>query len=148
MARTRKQKVIAHRIGGTLLKGTTSDFAPRRKTFTVAGEEGSSKVTVADLKALFFVKEFTGLTGYRERKGFFDESTKGHKVMVEFLDGEIIFGYTASLSERGIGFYMVPGDPECNNIKVFVVYASTTRVKLKTPPSKKRVPVASGSRKE
>lgn len=148
MARTRKQKVIAHRRDGSLLKGTTADFAPRRKTFTVATKEGSSKVKLADLKALFFVREFTGLTGYRERKGFFDELTKGHKVMVEFLDSEIIFGYTTSLSERGTGFYMVPGDPECNNIKVFVVYAATKRVKLKDPPRNEKVPAASSSGKE
>ena len=148
MARTQKQKVIAHRLDGTLLKGTTGDFSPRRKTFTVASEEGSTKIKLADLKGLFFVKEFTGLTGYRERKGFFNDSTKGHKVMVEFVDGEIIFGYTASLSERGVGFYMLPGDPDCNNIKVFVVYAATKRVKLKDPPASEKVPTASGSGKE
>jgi hypothetical protein len=132
MARTRKQKVIAHHLDGTLVKGTTTDFAPKRQTFTIKTDDGSHKIKVADLKAVFFVKEFKGRPEYRERKGFFDESTKGSKILVEFLDGEILFGYTSSFSEKGVGFFMVPGDPDSNNINVFVVYVATRRVKLKT----------------
>ncbi len=131
MVRARKHKVIAHHLDGTLVRGTTTNFTPKRQTFTIKLDHGSHRVKVADLKALFFVKEFMGRPEYRERKGFFDESTKGSKILVEFLDGEILFGYTSSFSEKGVGFFMVPGDPDSNNIKVFVVYVATTRVKLK-----------------
>ncbi|MFQ5511702.1 MAG: hypothetical protein ACE5EO_07625 [Candidatus Krumholzibacteriia bacterium] len=139
MPRPAKQKVIAHCRDGVLLKGTTTDFSSTKSEFTVTTEGGARKVKVGDLKALFFVKEFKGRPEYRERKGFFDESGGGRKVLVEFVDGEVLFGYADSYSEAGAGFFMVPGDPDSNNIKVYVVRAATKRIKLKGPDRAKKV---------
>jgi hypothetical protein len=50
--------------------------------------------------------------------------------MVEFKDGEVLFGYTLTYSSQGFGFFVFPGDPGSNNEKVFVVHAATASVKL------------------
>ena len=133
-------KVIAHFIDGSLLKGTTHDFYPSRTKFnlTVEGEETATHIHVNELKALFFVRDYKGRPDYRERKGFFKDTDPGNKVLVEFFDGEIIFGYTITYSAKGHGFFMAPGDPDSNNEKVFVVHASTKRVKVKQARKKER----------
>lgn len=133
MAPRKVEKVIAHFREGTLLKGTTRNFNPARPTLRMKTEDGKRReVNVRELKALFFVREFRGNPSYRERKGFFKPPNEANKVLVEFVDGEVIFGYSNSHSQRGLGFFLVPGDPDSNNIKVFVVRASTRRVKVKT----------------
>ena len=131
MASRKSQKVIAHYLDGTLLKGTTPDFRPSRARFHVTDEDGDvHKIDVNELKALFFVRNFEGRSDYRERKGFFADAS-GDKVLVEFFDGEILFGHAGTYTNKGNGFFLVPGDPDSNNIKVFVVHSSTKRVKVK-----------------
>jgi len=135
MASGTENKVIAHYLDGTLLKGTTRDFYPRKAKFRVETANGDTQVVhVEELKALFFVRNFEGRPEYRERKGFFLRRSKGKKVMVEFFDGEVIFGFTSSYSEKGYGFFMRPGDPDSNNMKIFVVRSSTKRVKIQDQP--------------
>jgi hypothetical protein len=137
-----EQKVIAHLLDGTLLKGFAPNFYPSRSKFELTTEAGHEHTLhVAELKALFFVHDFDGRHDYRERKGFFVENGKGSKVLVEFFDGEVLFGHTLSYKPNGLGFFVTPGDPDSNNIKVFVVNSSTKRVKLSTtraPAKKKR----------
>ena len=81
------------------------------------------------------VRDHVGDPGHVERKGFFHKHSQGKKVMVKFADGEVIFGHTLSYSRRGLGFFMFPGDPDCNNTKVFVVHAATDQVKVMDAPS-------------
>jgi hypothetical protein len=132
MAPRKVEKVIAHFRDGTLLRGTTRNFNPIRASMRMKTEDGKRReVDIRELKALFFVKEFAGNPSYKERKGFFTASEEANKVLVEFADGEVIFGYSNSDSQRGLGFFLVPGDPDSNNIRVFVVRASTKRVKVK-----------------
>jgi hypothetical protein len=101
----------------------------------VTGRDGEmQEVSISELKALFFVKEHEGRPKYKERKGFFIDEARAKKVMVEFFDGEVIFGYTISFSEEGLGFFMIPGDPDSNNEKIFVVRSSTKRVKFRSKP--------------
>lgn len=132
MASRKSDKVIAHFRDGTLLRGTTKNFRANRQSFRMNGDDGTChEINLRDLKALFFVKELDGNPDYHERKGFFDDPKFDSKVLVEFLDGEVIFGYAKNNPAGGIGFFLVPGDPLSNNIKVFVVQASTRRVMLK-----------------
>lgn len=135
MAR-QENKVIAHYRDGTLLKGTTLDFFPSKPSFHVMDEaEDVHEVLVEDLKAVFFVKSFTGDPANQERRGFFTRHTQGKKVMVEFEDGETIFGYTLSYTVKGLGFFMFPGDPDSNNVKIFIVHGATQRVKVRSLPT-------------
>jgi hypothetical protein len=130
------EKVIAHLLDGTLLRGVAPSFYPNRAKFDLVDEDGGTHTLhVNELKALFFVHSFSGRPERRERKGFFSEHGKGSKVMVEFFDGEILFGYTLSYTPKGNGFFMTPGDPDSNNVKVFVVHSSTKRVKVRVSDS-------------
>jgi hypothetical protein len=131
-----ENKVIAHFLDGSLIKGTTLDFFPTKEKFHLTDSCGDVfEVQVNALKAIFFVKNYQGDSDYTEKKGFFTKQTHGKKVMVEFFDGEVLFGYTLSYSTRGLGFFMFPGDPECNNNKVFIVHAAAKRVRVKTFPT-------------
>ncbi len=122
--------VIAHCCDGTLIRGRTLDFFPTKSRFHIMSDDGQRhQVEVSSLKAVFFVRNLEGNENHDERKGFFQRQ-QGKKVMVEFNDGEVIFGYTLSYSTKGLGFFIFPGDPDCNNTKVFVVHSATRRVKL------------------
>lgn len=131
-----ENKVIAHHTDGTLIKGTTLDFFPTKDKMHVTDGDGDvHEVQIDSLKAIFFVKDYKGNSDYSDKKGFFVPRAQGKKVMVEFLDGEVMFGYTLSYSTKGLGFFMFPGDPDCNNEKVFIVHSATKRVKVKTMPT-------------
>lgn len=125
-------RVIARFLDGTLVRGTTFDFASTKTSFHVDDGRETREIDVADLKALFFVRDFEGDSGYHEKKGFFSHHAYGKKVMVEFLDGEVLFGYTLTYTSRGFGFFVFPGDPDSNNEKVFIVHGATKRVKLRS----------------
>lgn len=125
-------RVIARFLDGTLVRGTTLDFAATKNSFHVDDGYSTREIDIADLKALFFVRDFSGDSSYHERKGFFSPHAHGKKVMVEFLDGEVLFGYTFSYTSRGLGFFVFPGDPDSNNEKVFIVHGATRRVKLRS----------------
>jgi hypothetical protein len=131
MSAHRENRVIAHFLDGSLIRGTTLDFHPTKPTFHITDPSGEvHEVDLRALKALFFVKRLEGDETYRERKGFFDPKNRGKKVMVEFFDGEVVFGYTLTFSTRGYGFFMIPGDPHSNNEKIFVIHGATKRVKV------------------
>lgn len=75
-----------------------------------------------DLKAVFFVRDFAGNRQYDEKKVHLAEETfQGHIVEVTFADGEIIVGSTPAYDPRRQGFFLVPLDPESNNLRVFIV---------------------------
>jgi hypothetical protein len=123
-------RVVAHFVDGLTLRGTTIDFSPLRRTFHICESGATFEIDLTKLKALFFVRDFDGNAAYNERKGFFARQNHGKKCMVEFKDGEVMFGYTLTYTSQGMGFFLFPGDPQSNNEKVFVVHASTASVKL------------------
>jgi hypothetical protein len=130
-----ENKAIAHYRDGRLLKGTTFDFFPTKETFHLSVDGDVHEVIVAELKAIFFVRSFDGDGEHADRRGFFTTHRQGKKVMVEFEDGETLFGYTLSYTARGDGFFVFPGDPDSNNIKIFVVNRATRRVKVRSLPT-------------
>jgi hypothetical protein len=76
----------------------TADFVPARASFHLlpthpdGGRAGEPiEVQLADLKALFFVKDFTGNPAHAEAKEFEPGVTlPGRRIRVEFLDGEVL----------------------------------------------------------
>jgi hypothetical protein len=133
MTNRKTNNIVVHFLDGSVKRGTTLDFFPSKSTFHLTAPDGSIReVNLSELKAVFFVRKLEGPEEYRERKGFFDTDNKGKKVMVEFFDGEVIFGYTLTFSPKKLGFFMTPGDPRSNNEKIFVVHSATKRIKIKT----------------
>jgi hypothetical protein len=127
-------KIVVHDKGGTVLKGTTADFLPKRPLFHIAvggmhGEE-VKKIFVDNLKAIFFVKDFSGNRDYKETKDVLDSPSSGKKIRAIFRDGEIVSGHTHALNLNQPGFFLVPADPQSNNERVFIVFSSLSTLEV------------------
>lgn len=129
-------KVVARFRDGRLVKGSTSDFIPAKEFFHVAEAEAPRgtkpvQVQVKDLKAVFFVKDFTGRPDYNPTNEFEgDRTPPGRKIRVVFQDGETIVGTTQGYQPGRPGFFMLPADSAANIERCYVVAASTSEVTL------------------
>lgn len=126
--------VIVQYLDGRRLQGYTLDFDANKPGFHLHEADNPSKegleVWMKGLKAVFFVKDFAGQSGYSERKEFCDGETPpaARKMRVEFLDGEVLAGYTMGYHPSRQGFFFFPVDPASNNLRVFALVAATKRV--------------------
>ncbi len=127
-------KIVVHFADGRILKGFTADFLPTKDRFHVT-ETGANpggrplEVQVKDLKAIFFVRDFTGRPGHQERSDFETERAgTGRKIRVVFADGEVLLGTTQGYQPGRPGFFLVPADPDSNNERCYVVMAATREV--------------------
>jgi hypothetical protein len=120
-------KIVVRYADGRIEKGHTADLSPDKPQFHLLGERPAetgalAEVWMKDLKAVFFVRDFAGNPQHTERKEFApDERTLGRKVRVEFLDGEVLLGYTMGYKRERPTFFLVPGDVTSNNERVLVV---------------------------
>jgi uncharacterized protein DUF6982 len=127
-------RVIAHHLDGRVVKGTTSDFFPNRLSFHLQPVEGgpTAEVRCKELKAIFFVKEFSGNPQRRDLRGFIagpGETSQGKKMAVRFKDGELLCGYSLSYLPGRDGFFVFPADSGSNNLRIYVLAAGTLAVK-------------------
>jgi hypothetical protein len=127
-------KIVVHDKGGNVLKGTTADFLPKRPLFHIAvggihGEE-IKKIFVDNLKAIFFVKDFSGNRTYQETKDFSGRAASGKQIRALFKDGEIVSGHTHVLNLNQPGFFLVPADPQSNNERMFIVFSSLSTLEV------------------
>ena len=135
------EKVVLRFNDGRVLKGYLEVFSSSEDFVRVRDLSGEiHSVAVEQLKALFFVKTFEGDPEYDERKAFSGSGIRKKKVFIRFKDGESMTGYIEGempwqkgyFLESGTkkGFFLLPTDPESNNIKVFVVTTSVKDVTL------------------
>jgi hypothetical protein len=127
-------RVVVRFADGRTLKGTTQDFRAASASFHLIRADGLAvvEVRVADLKAVCFVRDFSGSHERTKLRGFVSapsEPGMGKKVAVLFRDGELICGYTLSFSPDRAGFFLVPADPASNNLRVYVVTAAAAEIK-------------------
>ena len=120
-------KIVARYCNGRTLKGTTQNFFPNKPVFHVnlqggAGPGDLIEVKLAELKAIFFVRDFTGNPKHVERKkpGPGDRP-QGRLMEVTCKDGEVIVGTTTGYDPTRPGFFLFPIDPSANNARVFLV---------------------------
>ena len=133
-APTTFQRMVVRYADGKIAKGFSQDFHPSRAQFSLwpavnAAPSERTIVQIQRLKAVFFVKDFNGNPGYRERK-MFTARSQGRRVEVTFLDTEVILGTTLNYRPDGEGFFVNPVDPAANNTRVFVVAAAVKRVRF------------------
>jgi hypothetical protein len=124
-------QVVARYRDGRILKGTTRNFSPGRPTFLlhpagVPPGEGIS-VTVGELKAVFFVRDFAGDATRHDRQEFHNRPT-GLGVAVTFLDGEVLIGASWTYDASKEGFFVFPADAESNNLRIYVVMRAVASV--------------------
>jgi len=124
-------RVVAHHRDGRLVKGSTTDFLPTRDTLHIHTEESVETVRLAELKALFFVRDLIGDPA-RQHSNEFDvnRSLHGRRIRVEFTDGEVLVGTTQGYQSERAGFFVAPADHEANHERVFVLQAATRKVTL------------------
>jgi hypothetical protein len=128
-------KVVVKYTNGTVTKGFTQNFSPNRDWFYLTPADKSSggtiQVLVRNLKAIFIVRDFIGNPKYVERKKYVEgETPPGVKLEVTFTDGEVMVG-SASLGydPKRQGNFIIPADPNSNNIRVFVVSSAVKSVR-------------------
>lgn len=127
-------RIVARYQDGHLIKGITNDFLPAKDVFHLLPWESTPgtkpmEVKVAELKALFFVKEFAGDPQHQELQEF--EPTVpafGRKIRVVFKDGEVLLGTTQGYQPGRPGFFVLPADRRSNNERCFVVTAAAQEV--------------------
>ena len=125
------QKVIARFLDGRIVRGYTNDFNASKPHLHLTEDAASesSKVKIAQLKALFFVREFAGDSQRVDRQAF-DQKAYGRKVEVTFSDGEILLGTTMGFKSPEHPFFVQPADGASNNLRVFVTPAAARQVRF------------------
>ena len=120
-------KIVARYRDGRTLKGTTQNFFPNKPVFHVNRHGGTgpgdiTEVSLDDLKAIFFVRDFAGDPKHVERKQLTPgERSQGRVMEVTCKDGEVIVGTTTGYDQKRPGFFLFPIDPLANNARVFMV---------------------------
>lgn len=126
-------KLVIRFLDGRIERGYTADFQPHKEIFHLVvkseGQDRSLAVKMANLKAVFFVKELHGMDKdrpvvKRDFAALKDQKLIGKKVRVEFLDGEVLNGITLGYSPQRRGFFFTPIDPESNNERIFAVLSA------------------------
>ncbi len=118
------QKVVAHFIDHTVVKGTSLDVDPNRpRCHVLTTERGAVEVELKDLKALYFVRDLTGKPQYDEthRPKTGDDRLRGSRqVELVFQDGEKLGGLMNRYPPNRPFFFVLPMDPASNNIRILV----------------------------
>jgi len=123
-------KVVARFKDNTMRKGTTRDFFPNKTQFHLEEMDGEiSEISIEDLKAVFFVKDFEGNKSHQKS---YDDSIAGggKKIKVRFFDGETVVGYTLGYSPDRHGFFLTPADLQGNNERIFIVKSATGKIEF------------------
>ncbi len=118
--------VIARARSGQLIPG----YLEKGKLLTrgilkmtdVSGEP--VPIDIHKLKALFFVRDFTGNKEYLEEKTLVEDFTRpGLRVRLRFEDNETLEGITENSLELLVnpGFFFWPGDKKSNNVLIYVL---------------------------
>lgn len=135
----RQEKLVAHFKDGIVARGYSRDFHPGQETFHLMSWDGditsTRRIHREDLKALFHVKTWGTPGGHSDRRKEFPsepapEVSRCPRTIVEFFDGEEIWGYSRDYRSEAPAFFLVPADPQDNNATVFVVRSSLIKVQL------------------
>jgi hypothetical protein len=128
-------KVVVIYANGTVAKGFIQNFSPNKDFFYLTPADNSSGppiyVSVKRLKAVFVVRDFHGNPQFQERNFYMEgENPPGLKLEVIFTDGEVMVGSSMlSYDPKRPGNFIIPADPEGNNIRVYVVSSAVKSVR-------------------
>ena len=128
-------KVVVRYANGTVARGFTQNFSPNKDFFYLTPADNLSgrpiQVSVKRLKAVFVVRDFYGNPQFEERNFYMEgENPSGLKLEVTFADGEVMVGSTVlNHDPKRQGNFIIPADPNSNNVRVFVVSSAVKRVR-------------------
>jgi hypothetical protein len=128
-------KIVVHYLDGSLLKGHARFFFHHQMHLLIQTMEGEEQlIPFSAVKAVFFVRSFTGDRHRHDKKDFVPGSPSfGQMVRVTFLDGEVIPGRSMNYRPEDRGFYLKPADPESNNQIIYVPQSSVREVTVGEP---------------
>jgi hypothetical protein len=129
-------RLVVRYLDGRLLKGYSRAFQPTRGTIDLWSEPGGpteSRITIslAHLKAVFFVHDFEGESSYVVQPSTQEVATVGRRITITFVDGEVLQGTTLSYGQGGPGFFVSPVDSKTNNMKMFVLSGAIRHVQFR-----------------
>jgi len=122
-----QNKIVVHYQDGRVMKGFTNDFMPNKDLLHLIPMDAAPSakplpVKVQELKAVFFVKDFTGNPQYKDKNEFGPtKPVAGRKINVVFKDGELLVGTTQGYQPDRPGFFVFPADPQSNIDRCYVV---------------------------
>jgi hypothetical protein len=129
-------KVVVRYSDGRILKGYTQNFAPDKAFFHLLPVDAefpdqNKSISFKGLKAVFFVRDFTGNQSYIEKK-IFPQGMNiiGRKIEVTFKDGEVLIGSTMGYDSGRTGFFVYPSDRNWNLLRAFVVSEAIESVRF------------------
>ena len=134
-----KKKAVVKYHNGDIIKGWVEEFKPERESFFLFpligySEEERMEIDFNSLKAVFFVKDFTGDKNYKKVRTFnidFKITPSQRKLIVNFIDGEHLYGTSYNYGRYEIGFFVYPIDPKDNSERIFVVRKAIEKIHLK-----------------
>jgi hypothetical protein len=77
-----EQKLVVHKKDGRIYKGVTQDFDPHREAFHFLPAEGGGipiRMELAEMKALFWVRDYIGNRQYVARHSFDTSDRPGER---------------------------------------------------------------------
>jgi hypothetical protein len=123
--------VLRFRDGNLTRCSLTREFTPLDFAVEAVTDEGESlRVSISDLKAVFFLKNPRRREAEMQLGSMVTDPPAGAPTRVEFFDGEIIHGVVQEYRMEDSGFFLYPTSTESNNEKVFVVARSITTLSL------------------
>jgi len=129
-----QNKIVVRYQDGRVVKGMTNDFMPNKVLFhliPIAAPSGAKPIDILtrDLKAVFFVKDFTGDSKHKDEIHFDPANpVVGRKIKAVFKDREILTGTTQGYQPDRPGFFVIPFDRKSNNERCYVVSAATSEI--------------------
>jgi hypothetical protein len=122
--------IVARFLSGRVLKGTSLDVDPAKPSCHVRPVTGpAEEVKLTDLKALFFVRSLEGNAARDEIHSIVptDPRLRGSApISLRFKDGESIVGRTNRYPPNRPFFFIVPIDPQSNNVRILINRAAVT----------------------
>jgi len=114
-------KIVARFKDNTIKKGTTSNFLPNKPNFNLTLENGEIvDIRTEQLKAIYYVKDYLG---NKDRPDAYHDNIPGggRKIQIEFIDGEVLIGFSQGYSAARPGFFVIPADKENNNERIYII---------------------------
>jgi hypothetical protein len=129
-------KIVVRFRDGKIIKGYTQNFFPNKPVFHLLPQVGDNpmgpvEIPLDQLKAVFFVRDFTGDKTFQEKKQPAEgEKPQGRLIEVTCRDGEVLVGSTTGYDPNRSGFFLFPVDRKSNNTKAYIVAASVNKVRF------------------
>ena len=126
-------RIVARFLDGRVLKGASFDVSLTKAACHVQTSTGTVEVKLSELKALFFVKDLAGDPAHEDARTLVpgdNRAVGGRRVDICFKDGEKLMGVAPSYRPDQPFFFILPADPESNNIRVLINRAATKSVQV------------------